>query len=68
MTIIKKLTETPFFEAGDKLPIYSKRSSQTRSLSFENLKTNLKYVSDITIDSGTLTVHYSDGTQKDLSI
>lgn len=68
MTQINKLTESPTFEAGDKMPIYNKQVSRTRSLSFENLQKNLKYVSDITVSGSILTVHYSDGTQKDLTI
>ncbi len=68
MTQINKLTESPTFVAGDKLPIHVKKVSRTRSLSFENLQKSLKYVSDITVSGSILTVHYSDGTQKDLTI
>lgn len=68
MTQIQKLAESTTFESGDKIAIYSNKASRTRSLSFDSLKKSLRYVSDITAGTSTLIVHYSDGTQKELTL
>lgn len=68
MPAINRLTESPTFEQGDQLAIYSASAGRTRSLSFDALKKSLKYVEDLTVEGSVLTVHYSDGTQKELNI
>lgn len=68
MTSINRLTESPIFEQGDQLAIYSASAGRTLSITFDTLKKSLKYVEDLTVNGGVLTVHYSDGSQKDLNI
>lgn len=68
MPAINRLTESPIFEEGDQLAIYSAKAGRTRSLSFDTLKKSLKYVSNIEVNAGVMTVYFSDGTQKDINI
>ena len=68
MTAINKLTESTTFERGDQLAIYSSNAGRTRSISFDTVKKSLKYVEDLSLNGSVLTVHYSDGSQKELSI
>lgn len=68
MTAINRLTESLTFEHGDQLVIYSASAGRTRSISFDTIKKSLKYVEDLSVNGGVLTIHYSDGTQKDLNI
>ena len=68
MPSINRLTESPIFERGDQLAIYSAIAGRTRSITFDTLKKSLKYVEDLSLNGGVLTVHYSDGSQKELNL
>ena len=68
MTSVNKLNQVDKIEDKDLIPLWDGSSSRTRSAPASHLKPYLKYVSDLTVNGTTLTVHYSDGTTKDLTI
>jgi len=68
MTSINRLTQKTNLTDSDIVPIWDSESSRTRAVTFATMKSNLIYVSDITAGTGTLIIHYSDGTQKELTL
>lgn len=68
MTSISRLTQKPKPIDGDLVAIWDSESSRTRSVNFKSIKEFMIYVSDLTLDANVLTVHYSDGTTKELNL
>lgn len=68
MTSINRLTQKPIPVDSDLLPVWDSESSRTRSITYKSIKESIIYVSDLTLDANVLTVHYSDGTTKELNL
>lgn len=69
MASSKDLIEVPNLESSDGLVIYDSSSGRTRTTPASNVNSVIdKHVTDVSGDSASLTVMYSDGTTKTISL